>query len=630
MTYDVEPLTWKRPPHHGEPVTGYASRLAALNGIDLPALASATGIPLREILGGREDAVSAVSRLGGLNTVQIETLSHATPRLRGRLDADLAGERMVWGGIHTTFFRYCPHCVAQDLVKSERDIPMAARPWLRVEWLIDQVRSCRAHGVLLMESGRVGLGQSLDFSLTMATDILPRLDDLRAGTQPAAPNPFEDWVVRRLTGTRDPGSWLDRMPLHAAVSACEAIGVSALHQADVRVRELTMQDWATASLEGHGIASEGRAGIDRFLDTLVERATARGVVGMRETYGYLLRSLNRSVDDTAFAPVLDVVREHIFSNVPLEPGSSVLGQVLDRKRVHSIHSAALAAGTTSSTMRRMLARSGMDLPSADGDERTLTRAAVSASPDIEAVIAGRADTVGSTEVCEATGITRKHLAEFVSRGLLLTANGSARGERAKLRFRKADIEAFSAKLFEGAETVERPSPRQVKVGAARNVASAAIGDVLALLVDGRLSWKGSLRGGRRFEDLLVDADEVRGLLRAEPPKRGLSKKEVEGVAPGLRHEVVLALVARGHLDLVEEFCPVNRRRIPVVTRESVEAFMAKYVTVAEVGKLKGIPARMALRLLREAGVKAAFDVSTANAWIYERADVLAHTWPDRV
>lgn len=110
-------------------------------------------------------------------------------------------------------------------------------------------------------------------------------------------------------------------------------------------------------------------------------------------------------------------------------------------------------------------------------------------------------------------------------------------------------------------------------------------------------------------------------MQAQTPRTGYTKREVGGIVPGLGQKVVVALVARGYLTMADEFCPVNRRRIPVVTRESVEAFSARYIIVARIGKTKGIPARTALRLLQEAGVRAAFDTATVGAWIYERSAV---------
>ena len=226
-----------------------------------------------------------------------------------------------------------------------------------------------------------------------------------------------------------------------------------------------------------------------------------------------------------------------------------------------------------------------------------------------------------------TGVTHKHLMELVARGLMPTLAPPGSKEKVRHRFRRTDVDAFMANLFDGAQEVTTPDAKQVSVGAARHIASAGIGVVLDAVVGGRLTWKGSLRGGRRFPDLLVDVDEVRRLVRVEPPRTGLTKREVVTVVPGLWQHVVVALIALGHLDVIEEFCPTSRRRIPVVTRESVDAFRKRYVTVAEIGKLRRIPARMALRILREANQKAAFDAATVSAWIYERSDVLGDAWP---
>ncbi|MCJ2026446.1 TniQ family protein [Methylobacterium sp. J-067] len=618
---DIAPLDWKLPPHPGEPANGYASRMAALNGVDLAYLASTTGLLATDIRKGGDRALRTVARLGGLDADQTEAMARSTPRLLGRLDAELAGEKIVWAGIHTNFFRYCPHCVAQDLHDAQADVPKVARPWLRLEWLIDQVRSCRIHGVRLMESGRSAPGHAMDFSQIVESDILPRLATLRAGAEPVEPNPFEDWIVRRVSGMRDSGSWLDAMSLRAAVTTCEGLGISARHEGKVRVRDLALRDWSEASLEGYVVASGGPEAIDELLDTLVRRARARGIVDLEATYGYLFVSLNRSLADHAFDSIRDVVREHVFANVPLPVGARVLGGTLDTKRLLNVHEAARAAGTTWPTMRGMLARHGVDCAPRGGlGGGGLTRTTI-AFADVEKLIAAHADSVGSTEVSERTGLTDKHLEELVTRGLCPTIDGDVRRARGKLRFRRFDVDALVDKLFAGTVDVTEPGPRQVTVSAARRTAACQVGDVLALVLNGRLAWKGLLGGTRLFTNLLVDADEVRRLVQTQTPRTGYTKREIGGIVPGLGPQVVVSLVARGHLTMAEEFCPVNRRRIPVVTRESVEAFTARYVTVAGVGKARGIAARTALRTLQEADVRAAFDTATVGAWIYERSVV---------
>jgi len=104
---------------------------------------------------------------------------------------------------------------------------------------------------------------------------------------------------------------------------------------------------------------------------------------------------------------------------------------------------------------------------------------------------------------------------------------------------RADLNAFMDRLFAGAVPVQAPTSRQVTFGRACFAASTNIGDLIELILDDRLSWKGRLLGGRRYTDLLVDADEVtRVLQEAAPPRRSLTKKEIHArPEPGRRYRL---------------------------------------------------------------------------------------------
>src|SRR5690606_26378337 len=128
--------------------------------------------------------------------------------------------------------------------------------------------------------------QSFDFSETMET-LLPDLQHAAATTLPAAPSLFDEWIVARTDGVRDPDNWLDALPLYVAVQWCEALGVSMLHPAKVQTSKLTEADWAVAAEEGFRISSAGEGSIRAPLEQLTraEKRT-RGIVGPRDTYGY--------------------------------------------------------------------------------------------------------------------------------------------------------------------------------------------------------------------------------------------------------------------------------------------------------------------------------------------------------
>ncbi|QIJ76964.1 hypothetical protein GU700_21710 [Methylobacterium sp. NI91] len=610
-------LDWKRPPNPREPASGYASRLAALNRMALSELMDASGISAREVHNGTDDAVRVVVALGGLTGKQVEGLRLCTPRREG--NAILTGrgdERLTWRAAHFDFFRFCPHCIHEDLMGAPPDVPLAARPWLRRDWVIDQVRSCHRHGVHLLDSSRTQGQAIVDFSAMVEAEVLPRLSHLRGDAAAAEPNAFEEWVVRRLDGVRDPTNWLDGMPLHAAVAACECLGVEGLGLERPHLRDLENEALAAASLAGFRTASFGEASIERFLDTLIARSHAAGLVGLKKTYGYILGVLERDPEDPAFHGFRDIVRRHAIDNIPLPAGSQVLGQVLEERRLHTATSAAAASGTSHATLRAIFARCGLAPAAGDPAQPRLTIRVAEFEEQLRAFASG----LKVADVVAETGMPKKHLLEFVSRGLLPTLFGSHEVNKARHRMARADVDLFMGRLFEGAVPVEVLTASQVPFGRACHIASTNIGDLAELVLSGRLSWKGAIGGGRQYTDLLVDAAEVTRLLQGgAEPRRNPTKQEIGAEVACLTMSVLNGLISLGALTVAMEFCPMTRRKLPVITRESYEAFRNRYVVLTEICHERNLNARVAGRYLAAGGVVPAFDPNVVKNAIYERA-----------
>jgi hypothetical protein len=616
----IDPLEWRFPPHPREPATGYASRLAALNGESLVTLMLASGISYRKVHTGEDAAVRDVAALGGLDATATETLRRFSPRRQGPANSSVGTERLSWRSLLTGYCRFCPRCVARDLVESHRDVPMAARSWLRIEWMVDQIRSCQSDGVRLVETERVtGFPAIVDFSAQIARDVLPGLERLCDEAVPADPNAFEEWVLRRLNGDRDPDNWLDSLPLYAAVDACEAMGFETLEKGGPVFSQLGAAEKAVASLAGYRIARGAEAGIERFLDGLVSRGHEAGHVGSETIYGYIWKALERTLDDPGFDGFRDIVRRHALDNVPFPAGSLVLGQVLEKRRLHTAASAAVESKTTHQTLRAMLERIGL-VPALDGAGRKQLTFKVD---DFECVLKEYGAGLNVNEIRASTGIIHRHVLELIARGIIPTLLQSRELVRARHRVALTDVETFMDRLFQGAVAVETPTRRQVTLGRACLVASTNVGDLVSLILTDGLTWKGSLRGGRRYTDLLVDADEVMEILqRGTPTRRNMTDKDVRAEMMGMRHKFVVEMIAEGHLTVVKEFCPKVRRHLPLITRESFEAFSRRYVTLSELGHLRSLHWRTVRRFLASVGCVPAYVWDARGNAIYERTDAL--------
>jgi hypothetical protein len=149
-------------------------------------------------------------------------------------------------------------------------------------------------------------------------------------------------------------------------------------------------------------------------------------------------------------------------------------------------------------------------------------------------------------------------------------------------------------------------------------------DVIQLIYEGKLGWVGYEGGGGRYEDLLVDADEVREILRAPKAGAGLTNTEVMAILPGVKHHSLPRLAASGLLRYSSEYRPEIMRTLKVFEKAAVEAFAAKYVALNEVAVTLEFSAVHAMRRLSKAGIVEAVSYERIRSKIYRRSEVSSY------
>jgi predicted HTH domain antitoxin len=520
--------------------------------------------------------------------------------------------------VNRTLFGFCPKCVAEDLEAFPG--PAHARAWLRLEWMIGHFRVCNQHGIHLAHASPIRRRfEPFDFAETVLLQ-LTRLQDLIVQATAADHSDFQDWMQRRLDGHRDTDMWLDQFPLHVAVEWCEALGVSALHDPKVQASTLTQADWARAADQGFRLCAEGENGVLALLERLNEaQRGTRGFWGLRDTYGYAYGFLQRTVADTEFQPIRDLVRDFANRTVPIEPGTDVLGVVVDKPGVLTVRSAARASGVHDRLIRRIVEREGM-APDAIADGRRNHRVTVDASR-IDGIVARLKDALTAPEVMELLGgIYRPHLNALIAIGALPTIGGSEKQAYAKHRFARDDIDAMVSRFLNGAVEVATPGPRQMSLAQARQTAVAEFETLLSLAFDGKLQWKGRLVGRHDYGALLVDVDEVIALVRAEPPMVHYTIGALRKLL-GFSSETVEAFVTEELLADDVEFSPDARRDVRVITLESVELFRKNFVSLGELRDAAGLHVKQVKLLLKGAGIEPEYDPADFGVYVYDRKAV---------
>ena len=143
-------------------------------------------------------------------------------------------------------------------------------------------------------------------------------------------------------------------------------------------------------------------------------------------------------------------------------------------------------------------------------------------------------------------------------------------------------------------------------------------EIYDLVLGGKLVWKGLLGGRREYGALLLDANELTKLVRDKPARQCLTRLELMDAIPGIAKTTPQFLMDNEHVVATEEFSPDARRTIPVITRESAEAFRARYVTLGELSAARGCHHKQVTSKLNRKGVVVAFDIEEAGCFIFDR------------
>ncbi len=186
-------------------------------------------------------------------------------------------------------------------------------------------------------------------------------------------------------------------------------------------------------------------------------------------------------------------------------------------------------------------------------------------------------------------------------------------------FAPEDLDAFLARLLDGAAPVPAAEDGLVDIPTAAKVACCGSVEVVRAVLDGRLARKARLTSERGYMALLVDVEEVRALVRGADPA-GFSA-EALGARLQTRPHVIRKLIVTGHLKSETVINPVNRCPMTVVPTAAAERFETEFVTLFAIARRQGRHHMAVKKDLEATGVKPAMDSEKVGATFYRRAQI---------
>jgi hypothetical protein len=570
------------------------------------------GIDPRGVINGDQEAVAALAELAGANANAL--LREAFVRLDGtKRQFRHKGQLFLQSSLLRNRVRMCPACMLEDIERL--DCRVAARPHRRSMWLIRGVRTCSKHGVALAQVGKLdGPGAIHDTSRVIA-DTIPRLGALSDDAMPRKPSRFEHYLLKRLRDN-SVGSWLDSLPIYAAMHLSLVAGAVAVHGPGVTLDELDDAEAWRCEASGFDIVDNGSEGIRAFLDDLqAPYRDSRSAKGPKVMYGRLYDWLAHECRDKAYDPVRDIIIDHSVDTLALGADDILFGRKVGVRRKHSVVSAAKEFGLHPKRMRKMLQRANLTDTGAGGpaDNKVTFDAA-----EAEGLLKGLAESMSMERAREYLNVPRPHDRGLLERGFItpMMAGGRAKGGHA---FLKSDLDGFLERLLRDADPSLHGDPELVPLIAAARHSCSAVMDVVALVLDGKLSRLGRDTDQTGFLSVLVDAEEIRPLVTG-PDYEGHNMRELERLLPA-KSRTVKALIDQGFMaaDIVKN--PVTKWMQPIVRREELARFQREFVSLHVLSQERGDHFRRVKKALAAAGVKPVADPNLLGQTLYRRSDI---------
>jgi hypothetical protein len=203
--------------------------------------------------------------------------------------------------------------------------------------------------------------------------------------------------------------------------------------------------------------------------------------------------LEFSRSDTAYDPLRDLVGSFIRTRFPVGPGDVVFGKPVERRVLHSIRTLSIETRLHPKRLRKLLEAAGT-LPEGSSDH-------VDGNCLFDAQ---RGDSVAQKAAAATLSVRQagKYLnAPRVQRDRLYRAGiiePRIRGDGAADQFAPADLDAFLARLLDGAEPVATAGDGQANIPHAAKLGFCMSEDIVRLVLDSKLKRKWKLVSERGY------------------------------------------------------------------------------------------------------------------------------------
>lgn len=583
----------------GETPASFVSRLAAYHGTIPRELCSDFGMRWPYLCSGQADQLERLAMLTGADAARLKLWAPIKTDI-GRYTVGQAVSSV--GTFRRTSLRVCPICVREGQAQGG---PSAIFQLL--EWCVTCLHTCAVHGVALCALPPAAYSHETYDVVTQAMLHHRTIMEAAANAEIIAPSSFENYVRQRI---RDGavGDWLDPLELAHLHRACLTLGLMSEGATDVPWTKVDPLRGREACDIGLAVLQGGAAGLALFLDHLRSRCSGDRPY-FSSDMGHFYAWLRTVYEEPALVQLTAAVRHYVFDHYPVQRDQEVLGAYPDQVVRITFDEARRRSGLGVGFLKRLLGHlDGV------GSEDALLRNELTVQ-DLHRVRTFRANLCNLTEASDLLGVQLEQVKALIRLGILDQLKfGTA------LRYLpRQDVE----KLLAGIDALPLHSPRchtmPIKIFCYSR--SIALARVIKAWQDGELHGLLSRGEGQGLQTLRVDPD-------AFCDRTEVSLVRDLSLADTARYLRISVVAVRKMRDagilrrVIKQNSDTNFRK-GFVTRASIEAFAAQYVTLGQMAVQIGVaPIHLARRLDYD-GIDL-LEVHGAMVRAYERSVVFTY------
>ncbi|WP_066705216.1 TniQ family protein [Celeribacter ethanolicus] len=600
----------------GESMTSYLNRVARFHGnVPLPKFLDMIELPRQELLATSSETIERVSRLTGLQTVQLERMTF--------LLHEKAMRRIGGHVVHTEFLdakarRFCPACLLEDLAP---DSPSLGVPVGRIGWQIHSIQTCSRHG-LLLEHRSIRTYSDRFKNLPEFFENEAELHQLVSSAKECKASALQSYVLKRIAGVKGP-DWLDAQPLDRAVRTCELLGMLLIDLPRAVPEKLAPSQRNLAADKGYRYASAGVIGMNEAFHVLFDRYVEREQPGgAQKVFGHFYTWLQRQQHNRDPGPVRDLLREFVLDHFPVEEGAELLGAPVDRQRVHTTRTLAAKSEFHLKTVRRALVAEGL-VADAEGNWPLHQVFDAKAGQAVVEKMQASISTKGLEVYLNCTRGQAEQLTRSGTIPRLVPVGEACSGVLTNVA--REDADAFLTRIMGSAVEVAMPSEGFLDISGAAEVLHRPALDIVATILDGLLTRVETFDPRNKFKSLYVHPEDVRRAMSYNPPTGFMTVDQASGKL-GLPPESIYALSGLGGADgkpfFSEHFFDNSgSAKQRMISAEEVTEFSKRYITLKEYSEMMGIDSRSASKKLTTKGISTIASRRAVLRAIYDRQEV---------